>query len=59
MGSDLSREIGVAEHVVVNTRALAIERAQALLAKCAVPGSLISEELIAERREEARLEDEG
>jgi hypothetical protein len=51
MESDLRLE-------VVPTRAQAVARAQACWVKYAVPGRLISEELVAERREEARLEDE-
>ena len=55
--------LGIADTqpVVVSTRAQALERAQAILSRYAGSnrqpgGALISEELIAERKEEARLE---
>ena len=61
--SDVLLGIADTQPVVVSTRAQALERAQAILSRYAGSnrqpgGTLISEELIAERKEEARWESE-
>lgn len=52
--SDLLLEVADRQPVVVTTRAQALERAQTVLSTYVKPGRLISEELIAGRREEVR-----
>ena len=54
--SDVLLEIGDSQPVVITGRAQALKKAQAILARDVAPGTLISEELIAERKKEARRE---
>ncbi len=51
--SDILLEIGDTQPIVMSTRAQALRRAQLRLANYVLPGRLLSEELIAERRQEA------
>jgi hypothetical protein len=57
--SDVLLEIGDSQPVVITGRAHALKKAQGVLARYAEPGNLASEELIAERKEEARRESQG
>jgi AbrB family looped-hinge helix DNA binding protein len=57
--SDVLLEIGDSQPVLITGRAQALKKAQAILARYSGLGSLVSEELIAERKEEARRESQG
>lgn len=56
--SEVLLEINDHEPIVLTARAQALRRAQAVLSKYAAAGHLISEELISEREQEARRENE-
>jgi AbrB family looped-hinge helix DNA binding protein len=56
--SDVLLEIGDSQPVVVTGRAQVLKKAQAVLSRYINPGTLVSEELIAERKKEARQEDQ-
>ena len=54
--SDVLLEIGDSQPLIITGRAQALKKAQSFLARYVKPGALLSEELIAERKEEARRE---